>query len=124
MGGNRRAWRTLFEIPKSILRFVPGDFIHPDPVRTFSLDYVAFVCGSRYKQRYFTKRGNDYFPLPAQWDIAKKRWLPYHVEAGTEPGSEHVAHPTRQNVINPQTLDFVRANDACIQCQRGLLEGG
>lgn len=141
---------------------VIGDFEHPDPVRTFSLDQVAFVYGSRYKQRYFTKRGDDYFPLPAQWDIAKKRWLPYHVEAGTDwwvpyygptnfdrptgptcdgchsvnydiqtktvtewnvgcekchgPGSQHVAHPTRQNIVNPESLDFVRANDTCIQC--------
>jgi hypothetical protein len=123
---------------------------------------VAFVYGSRYKQRYFTKRADDYFPLPAQWDIAKKPWLPYHVEAGTDwwvpfygsgnldrptgptcdgchsvnydiqtkrvtewnigcekchgPGSEHVAHPTRANIVNPETLDFVRGNDVCIQC--------
>jgi predicted CXXCH cytochrome family protein len=32
------------------------------------------------------------------------------------PGSEHVAHPTRGNIVNPQKLDFVRANDVCIQC--------
>lgn len=63
---------------------VLGDFAHPDPVRTFGLDEVALVYGSRYKQRYFTKRGDDYFPLPAQWDIAKKQWLPYHIEAGTD----------------------------------------
>ena len=35
--------------------------------------------GSRWKQRYFTRRGDDYFPLPAQWDITHARWLPYHV---------------------------------------------
>lgn len=66
--------------PEAVL----GDFTHPDPVRTFTLDDVAFVYGSRYKQRYFTRRGNDYFPLPAQWDIEKKKWLPYHVEKGTD----------------------------------------
>jgi len=141
---------------------VLGDFAQPNPLRTFTLDDVAFVYGSRYKQRYFTKRGDDYFPLPAQWDIAKKRWLPYHVEPGTDwwvpfygptnmdratgptcdgchsvnynvqtkqvtewnvgcekchgPGSEHVTHPARTNIVNPATLDFVRANDVCIQC--------
>ena len=63
---------------------VLGDFIHPSPVRTFSLEDVALVYGSRYKQRYFAKRGSDYFPLPAQWDVAKKRWLPYHVEDGAD----------------------------------------
>ena len=25
--------------------------------------------GSKWKQRYFTKKGDDYFPLGAQWDI-------------------------------------------------------
>jgi predicted CXXCH cytochrome family protein len=55
------------------------DFSKPDPALTFTKDDVAFVYGSRWKQRYFTKRGDDYFPLPAQWDITNKRWLPYHV---------------------------------------------
>ena len=128
----------------------------------FELKDVAFVYGSRWKQRYFAKRGDDYFPLGAQWDVEKKRWLPYHVEAGTDwwvahygpansdrptgptcdgchsvnynvetkqvtewnvgcekchgPGSEHVAHPAKANIVNPETLDFVRANDTCIQC--------
>ena len=148
--------------PKQHPEAVLGDFVHPDPVRTFGLDEVAFVYGSRYKQRYFTRRGDDYFPLPAQWDVAQKRWLPYHVEAGTDwwtefygpansdrptgptcdgchsvnydvltkrvtewnvgcekchgPGSNHVAHPTRTNIVNPETLDYVRGNDTCIQC--------
>jgi predicted CXXCH cytochrome family protein len=148
--------------PKAHPEAVIGDFIHPDPIRTFALDDVAFVYGSRYKQRYFAKRGDDYFPLPAQWDVAKQRWLPYHVETGTDwwvpyygptdfdrptgptcdgchsvnydiehktvtewnvgcekchgPGSEHVSHPTRTNIVNPETLDFVRGNDICIQC--------
>ena len=148
--------------PKEHPDAVLGDFVRPDPIRTFGLDDVAFVYGSRYKQRYFVKRGDDYFPLPAQWDIAQKRWLPYHVEAGTDwwapyygpsnsdrptgptcdgchsvnynvktkevtewnvgcekchgPGSEHVAHPTRTNIVNPRTLDYVRGNDVCVQC--------
>jgi predicted CXXCH cytochrome family protein len=148
--------------PKQHPEAVVGDFTHPDPVRTFTLDDVAFTYGGRFKQRYFTKRGDDYFPLPAQWDVAKKKWLPYHVEAGTDwwvpfygptnfdrptgptcdgchsvnydvhtkrvaewnvgcekchgPGSAHVAHAMKANIVNPGTLDFVRANDVCIQC--------
>ncbi len=141
---------------------VLGDFTHHDPLVTFDLKQVAFVYGSRWKQRYFTQIGDDYFVLPAQWDIQKKRWLPYHVEKGSDwwvpfygdsnmerptgplcdgchsvnynidthqvtewnvgcekchgPGSEHVAHPTKANIVNPSRLDFVRANDTCIQC--------
>ena len=55
------------------------DFSKPDPLLTFTKDDVAFVYGSRWKQRYFTRRGDDYFPLPAQWDITNHRWLKYHV---------------------------------------------
>ena len=55
------------------------DFSKPDSVLTFTKNDIALVYGSRWKQRYFTKRGDDLFPLPAQWDVTNKRWLPYHV---------------------------------------------
>ena len=148
--------------PKVHPEAVLGDFTHPNPLVTFSLDQVAFVYGSHWKQRYFTRRGDDYYPLPAQWDIQKKRWLPYHVETGTDwwvpfygpsnfdrptgptcdgchsvnynietkqvtewnvgcekchgPGSLHIEHPTKDNIVNPEKLDYVRGNDTCIQC--------
>jgi len=28
----------------------------------------------------------------------------------------HVTHPSRANIVNPVRLDFVQANDTCIQC--------
>ena len=70
--------------PKEHPEAVLADFTHPDPARTFDLAEVAFVYGSRWKQRYFTKRGDDYFVLPAQWGVKKAKWLPYHVEKGTD----------------------------------------
>jgi len=131
-------------------------------VAKFSGDQVAFVYGSLWKQRYFTKVGDDYFPLPAQWDITNKKWLPYFVKPGTDwwepfypddnmkrptgptcdgchsvgynistkqvaewnvgcerchgPGSEHAANPTRTSIMNPAHMDYVSANDTCIQC--------
>jgi predicted CXXCH cytochrome family protein len=72
--------RNPVEHPEAVL----GDFSHPDPVRTFDLSQVAFVYGSRWKQRYFARNGDDYYVLPAQWDIQKRKWLPYHVEKGTD----------------------------------------
>jgi len=148
--------------PKVHPEAVLADFTHANPLVTFSLKDVAFVYGSKWKQRYFTKIGDNYYAEPAQWDVAKKKWLPYHVEAGTDwwvpyygasnferptgplcdgchsvdynietkqpaewnvgcekchgPGSEHVAHPTKENIVNPDRLDYVRANDTCIQC--------
>lgn len=148
--------------PKTHPEAVLADFTHANPLVTFDLKDVAFVYGSKWKQRFFTKRGDDYYVEPAQWDVKEKKWAPYHVEAGTDwwapfygasnferptgplcdgchsvnysietkqvtewnvgcekchgPGSEHIAHPTKQNIVNPETLDYVRANDTCIQC--------
>ena len=128
----------------------------------FTKDQVAFVYGSVWKQRYFTKIGDDYFPEPAQWDVTNKVWRPYMVANGTDwwaafyppdnrkrptgptcdgchsvdyniktkqvaewnvgcerchgPGSAHVEHATRGNILNPARMDYVQANDTCIQC--------
>ena len=156
------------------------DAIIPDlntnNIAKITVDQVAFVYGSKWKQRYFTKIGDDYYPLPVQWDIGNKKWLKYHVpdtgadwwtafypsdnmqrptgptcdgchsvnydihtkqvtewNVGCErchgPGSEHVAHPTRTNILNPSEMDDVASNDTCIQChsqgqpRNGLIEG-
>ncbi len=48
-------------------------------VAPFTLAQVALVYGSIWKQRYFTRIGNDYYPLGAQWDIGNRTWRPYHV---------------------------------------------
>jgi predicted CXXCH cytochrome family protein len=128
----------------------------------FTKDQVAFVYGSLWKQRYFTKVGDDYFPLPVQWDVANHAWRPYMVPNGGDwwaalypadnmkrptgplcdgchsvgydiqtkqvaewnvgcerchgPGSEHVAHPKPGNILNPGQMNYVAANDTCIQC--------
>lgn len=128
----------------------------------FSREQVALAYGSVWKQRYFTKVGDDYFPLPLQWDIATHAWLPYLVtpaqdwwardyppdnmkrptgplcdgchsvgydihtkqvaewNVGCErchgPGSAHAAHPAADNILNPARMNYVAANDTCIQC--------
>lgn len=55
-----------------------------DPIAKFAKDQVALVYGSIWKQRYFTKKGDDYFPQPAQWDIANHTWRPYFVANGAD----------------------------------------
>ncbi len=52
------------------------DFSTPNPLVTFTQDDVAFVYGSKWKQRYFKKVGDDYFPLPAQWDVTQQGVAP------------------------------------------------
>jgi predicted CXXCH cytochrome family protein len=70
--------------PKQHPDAVLPDFSKPDPLLTFKLDDVAFVYGSKWKQRYFTKIGNDYYPLPAQWDVTHRLWRPYFVQPNTD----------------------------------------
>jgi mono/diheme cytochrome c family protein len=64
------------------------DAIIPDlatnTIAKFTKDDVALVYGSLWKQRYFTKRGDDYFPEPAQWDVTHRVWRPYFVAKGTD----------------------------------------
>ena len=64
------------------------DAIIPDlatnTVAKFSPDQVALVYGSIWKQRYFTRVGDDLYPLPVQWDVVTRQWLPYHVPSGAD----------------------------------------
>src|SRR6476660_1354486 len=148
--------------PKEHPEAIIPDLSKPDPLLTFKKEDIAFVYGSKWKQRYFTKIGSDYFPLPAQWDVTHKIWRAYMVQPNTDwwvtqypadnmkrptgplcdgchsvnydvttktvtewnvgcerchgPGSEHLKQPTAATIVNPAKLDFVRANDTCIQC--------
>jgi predicted CXXCH cytochrome family protein len=63
--------------------FLP-DFSKPDPLLTFTRDDVSLIYGSRWKQRYFKKVGDDYFVFPAQWDVAHKIWRRYFVANGAD----------------------------------------
>lgn len=51
-------------------------------VYKFTVQQVAFVYGSIWKQRYFTKVGDDYFPLPVQWEVKNRKWSKYMVPEG------------------------------------------
>jgi predicted CXXCH cytochrome family protein len=146
------------EHPDAIL----PDLSKPNPLVDFTRDDIAFVYGSKWKQRYFKRIGEDYFPLGAQWDVTHKIWRPYKAAPGTDwwtryfppdnlqrptgqlcdgchsvnydirtksvtewnvgceschgPGGDHVKHATATNILNPAHMDYVTANDVCIQC--------
>jgi predicted CXXCH cytochrome family protein len=68
------------EHPEAIL----PDLTKPDPLVKFKKEDIALVYGSVWKQRYFTKVGNDYFPLGAQWDITHQIWRNYFVANNTD----------------------------------------
>jgi hypothetical protein len=70
--------------PKDHPDAIIPDLSKPDPVLTFKKDEIAFVYGSIWKQRYFKKVGDDYYVLPAQWDITHQVWRPYFVRNRTD----------------------------------------
>jgi mono/diheme cytochrome c family protein len=47
--------------PKEYPDAIIPDLSKPDSLVTFTKDHIAFVHGSKWKQRYFKKSGNDYF---------------------------------------------------------------
>ncbi len=107
----------------AILPDLATNTIHP-----FSRDDVALVYGSIHKQRYFTKRGDDYFPEPAQWDVTHKVWRKYFVETGTDWWTPFYPADTLQRPTGPlcdgchsvgydvQTKSVVEWNVGCERC--------
>jgi predicted CXXCH cytochrome family protein len=70
--------------PKEHPDAIIPDFSKPDPLVKFSITDIALVYGSKWKQRYFTRVGDDYYPQPAQWDVTHKIWRPYFAANGTD----------------------------------------
>ncbi len=56
---------------------IVADFSSDEPILTFKLDDVDMVVGSRFKQRYAKKIGDDFYMLPAQWNVETKQWVNY-----------------------------------------------
>jgi predicted CXXCH cytochrome family protein len=125
---------------------IVGDFTTPNPLVTFTKDQIAFVYGSKFKQRYFKRVENDFAPLPVTWDVTHRQWRAYGVAGATSalcdgchsvnydierktvtewnvgcerchgPGSDHVKRPVAANIVNPARLTPVASVDVCLQC--------
>ncbi len=97
--------------PKIHPEAIIPDLSKPDPLVKFTVNDIAWVYGSKWKQRYFTKRGDDYFPLGAQWDVTKQIWRPYMVAANTDwwvplfP-ADNMKRPTSQLCDGCHSVDF------------------
>jgi predicted CXXCH cytochrome family protein len=87
--------------PKTHPDAIIPDLSKPDPLVKFTKADVAFTYGYKWKQRYFRKVGDDYFPQPVQWDVTKKKWVPYHVKDGTDWWAKHYPDPKGDNSGRP-----------------------
>ena len=85
------------ERPEAVL----GDFSTPNSLVTFAREDIAFTYGSKWKQRYFTRIGDDYFVFPAQWDVLNETWRRYYVEPGTDWWVEHYSADQMQRPTGP-----------------------
>ena len=83
--------------PEAIL----GDFSKPNEFVTFKKEDIVFTYGSKWKQRYFTKTGNDYFAFPAQWDVKAGVWRRYYVRDGTDWWTKHYPAEQMQRPTGP-----------------------
>src|SRR5437588_10934058 len=70
--------------PRGRPQAVLPDFTKADPLLTFKLDDVALTYGSKWKQRYFKRVGNDFYPLPAQYDVSHRIWRAYMVQPNAD----------------------------------------
>lgn len=87
--------------PKTHPDAIIPDLSKPDPIVTFTKDDIAFVYGSKWKQRYFKRVGNDYYPFPAQWDITHKIWRPYFAAKGSDWWTEFYPPDNMQRPTGP-----------------------
>jgi predicted CXXCH cytochrome family protein len=90
---------NVVQDPKKRPQAILADFSTPNKLVTFTSKDVDLTYGSKWKQRYFKKQGNDYVVYPAQWDVHAKVWRPYSPGAGTDwwvpfYPSEQMARPT------------------------------
>jgi predicted CXXCH cytochrome family protein len=98
----KTAMANIVRDPKVHPDAIIPDLAQADPqIVKFTKDDVAFVYGSRWKQRYFKKVGDDYFPLPAQWNIETKKWSKYHVPDTGDWWAKNYPDPAGDNSARP-----------------------
>ena len=59
---------------------IVGDFDSASEVRTFNKEQVLYTIGNQWKQRYITRIDDEYYILPAQYNLETGEWAPYHAD--------------------------------------------
>ena len=115
---------NVLQDPKARPDAILGDFSKPNPLVTFKKEDVAFTYGSKWKQRYFTRIGNDYFVFPAQWDVKASVWRRYFVRDGTDWWTAHYPAEQMQRPTGPlcdgcHSTNFNPANNSVTEWNVG-----
>src|SRR5258708_38789305 len=63
---------NVVQDPRAHPNAIIPDLSKSHPLLTFTTDEIARTYGSKWKQRYFKRVGDDYFVFPAQWDVTHK----------------------------------------------------
>jgi predicted CXXCH cytochrome family protein len=79
---------------------------------------IVYTLGSKWKQRYAIKKGEDFYFLPAQWNVARQEWKPYFADTWN---SESRAWRNRcigchTTGYNPETNEFTEVGIGCEAC--------
>jgi hypothetical protein len=134
---SRTRMANVVRDPKVHPEAILPDLSKPDPLVKFTKDDIAFVYGSKWKQRYFTKKGDDYYPLGAQWDVTHQIWRAYMVAPNTDWWVPHYPADNMQRPTGPlcdgchsvnyniQTKTVTEWNVGCEKCHGpGSLHAG
>ncbi|MFQ5454682.1 MAG: multiheme c-type cytochrome [Nitrospirota bacterium] len=98
--------------PEDIL----GDFSSKDPALTFDREDVEYVVGNKWEQVYVRKIDGEYYPLPAKWYIAKRKWVPYKVKDWKDTPMSRKCNGCHTTGFNPETFEFNEFGIGCEAC--------
>ena len=98
----KTAMANVLRDPKLHPGAIAADPATAPPELRFTKDDVAFVYGSKWKQRYWKKSGDTYVPLTAQWNFETKKWSKYHVpDKGGDWWGQYYPDPKGDNSNRP-----------------------
>lgn len=72
----------------------------PEGLR-FDKNDVAFVYGSKWKQRFWKRSGDTYVVMPVQYNIATRTWSKFHVADNQDWWAIHYPDPKGDNSSRP-----------------------
>lgn len=114
-------WRTtlhskMLQDTKDNPLVIIGDFDSPSDIRTFNEEDVAYAIGNQWKQQYLKKVGDDYFVLPAQYNILSGEWEAYHAEDWQERSWFNECAGCHATGVDPVKKTFEEPGIGCEAC--------